>query len=328
MKNTKLKVGDKICVIAPSRSMSLISNEVKQIALSHFEKLGLKVVFGKNIYETDENASSSVSSRIEDLHAAFSDTTIKAIFTVIGGYNSNQLLNKIDYKLIKKNPKLLCGFSDITALSNSIYEKTGIITYYGPHFSSLGMVKGIEYTLEYIKKCFFSPESYFLKPTESWSDDEWYLDQENRGFFPNNGYQVINPGSITGRLIGGNLCTLNLLQGTDYFPSLKNAVIMIEEDNLLGENSLVEFDRNLQSLINCKGFSKAKGILIGRFQVGSKITKEQLYKLIKSKPELLHKTVIANIDFGHTTPIVTLPIGGIVEIKTENDKVSIEILSH
>lgn len=216
MKDTKLKAGDRICVIAPSRSMSIISNEVKQNAINNFGKLGLEVVFAKNIYEKDEYVSSSISSRLDDLHSAFSDKSIKGIFSVIGGYNSNQLLNKIDYKLIEKNQKILCGFSDITTLSNAIYKKTGLITYYGPHFSSLGMVKGIEYTLDYLKNCFFTSNPYELLPVDKWSDDEWYLDQVNRNFYKNEGYIVINPGYATGTVIGGNLCTFNLLQGTEW----------------------------------------------------------------------------------------------------------------
>lgn len=324
----KLNTGDKICVIAPSRSMAIISNEVKQVAIENFSKLGLNVVFGKNIYEKDEVLSSSVQSRLEDLHEAFDDSSIKGIFTVIGGYNSNQLLSKIDYKLIKKNPKILCGFSDITALSNAIYAKTNLVTYYGPHFSSLGMKKGIEYTLEYLKKCFFSSSPYELKSVDNWSDDEWYMDQENRKFYKNEGYKIINEGSATGTLLGGNLCTFNLLQGTKYFPNIKDSILLMEEDNLLGSTSLVEFDRNLQSVIDCKYFSKVKGILIGRFQIESNITIEQLRKVIQSKKELANIPIIANIDFGHTTPIVTLPIGGNVKIEAKKGTTQILIVKH
>jgi len=324
----KLRPGDKICVIAPSRSMGIISNEVKQHAIDNFTRLGLDVVFGSHVNETDECCSSSIESRLEDLHTAFSDKSIKGVFSVIGGYNSNQLINKLDYRLIKMNPKILCGFSDITALSNAIYKKTGLVTYYGPHFSSLGMVKGIEYTLEYLKKCFFSSEPYIIRPSGEWSDDEWYMDQENRIFRANEGPVVINAGCATGTLIGGNLCTFNLLQGTRYFPNLKDALLFVEEDNLLGDASLVEFDRNLQSVIDCDNFSKVRGLLIGRFQVASKISLEKLIKVIRSKKELSGIPVIANTDFGHTTPIVTLPIGGKATIEAENGRVAIAVREH
>jgi len=325
---SKLKPGDKICVIAPARSMGIISDEVKDIALNNLEKMGLEVVFGKNIYELDEYVSSSIESRITDLHNAFSDKSIKAILTVIGGFNSNQLINKLDYKLIKQNPKILCGFSDITAISNAIYAKTGITTYYGPHFSSLGMKKGLEYTLDYFQKCFFSLEPYNIEASNIWSDDEWHKEQQKRNFFPNEGHLVINTGNVVGTLIGGNLCTFNLLQGTDFFPDIKCNIIMIEEDCMLNEMSLIEFDRNLQSIIECKGFSKVKGILIGRFQIGSKITNEKLIKVIRNKKELEHIPVIANINFGHTTPIATLPIGGKVSIRADGIHGQITVIEH
>ncbi len=324
----KLKPGDKICVIAPARSMSIISDEVKNIALNNLKGLGLDVVFGKNIYEIDEYVSSSISSRIADLFNAFRDESIKGILTVIGGFNSNQLINKLDYRLIKKNPKIICGFSDITALSNAIYTKTGITTYYGPHFSSLGMKKGLEFTLDSFKKCLFSSDSYDLETSSMWSDDEWHKDQERRNFFPNEGPLVINAGDAVGTLVGGNLCTFNLLQGTDYFPDIKSSIIMVEEDCMVNEMSLIEFDRNLQSIIECKNFTKVKGILIGRFQIGSKITNEKLIKVIKNKKELNKIPVIANLNFGHTTPIATLPIGGKIAIRTDRLKAQISIIEH
>lgn len=151
----KLVGGDQLRVIAPSRSLKIISEKNINHAVNAIEALGLKVTFGKNVNEVDMMSSSSIASRIEDLHEAFSDKNVKAILTVIGGFNSNQLFRYIDYDLIKKNPKIFCGFSDITALQNAIYSKTGLITYSGPHFSTFGMKQGFEYSLDYFKKIFF-----------------------------------------------------------------------------------------------------------------------------------------------------------------------------
>ena len=133
----KLKKGDEIRVITPSRSIKLkfISKEMVDNGIKNLENLGLKVTFGKHVEEIDDFNSSSIKSRISDLHDAFSDKNVKAIITVIGGYNSNQLLEYINYELIRENPKILVGYSDITALQNAIYTKTGLITYSGPHFS-------------------------------------------------------------------------------------------------------------------------------------------------------------------------------------------------
>lgn len=328
MKSEKLKRGDKICVIAPSRSLDIISPQIINLATERLNEMGLEVCFSKNAYERDEFNSSSVSSRLEDLHTAFADKTIKGIFTAIGGYNSNQLLNKIDYALIKSNPKVFCGFSDITALANAIFSKTGLITYSGPHFSTLGMQEGIEYTLDYLKKCLMNEDEFSVTPSPFWSDDEWYINQQDRYFNKNKGHQVINPGAAKGIIVGGNLCTFNLLQGTEYLPDIRNTVLFIEEDNLLGENSLMEFDRNLQSVIDLNGFENIQGIVIGRFQKGSKITELQISKLIRSKSELDSIVVVYNADFGHTTPHITFPIGGEVEIRADEIGCEIIISNH
>ena len=152
----KLKKGDEIRVIAPSRSMSLLNDKTINIATSRLIEMGFKVTFGKNVNNTtnDDFCCASIEDRVNDLHDAFKDKNVKAILTVIGGFNVNQILDYIDYELIKNNPKIICGFSDITALLHAIYAKTGLVTYYGPHFSSFGMKKGFDYTLKYFKKIF------------------------------------------------------------------------------------------------------------------------------------------------------------------------------
>lgn len=122
--------------------------------------------------------------------------------TVIGGFNSNQLLRYLDYELIRRNPKLFCGYSDITALSNAIYAKTGLITYSGPHFSTFGMERGIEYTAEHFLAAMTTNEVMTVKAVEQWSDDAWYLDQERRDFIPNEGWAILQTGACEGTIIG------------------------------------------------------------------------------------------------------------------------------
>lgn len=321
----KLNKGDEIRVIAPSRSLSLISEESKDISIEALEKMGLKVTFSKNSMEYDEFMSSSIESRIEDLHQAFLDKNVKAILTVIGGYNSNQLLDYIDYEIIKNNPKILCGYSDITALSNAIYKMTGLITYSGPHFSTFGMKKGIEYTKEYFEKCLMAEDEFEVEPAKYWSDDPWYLDQENRVFLKNEEYEVINEGAATGKIVGGNLCTLNLLQGTKYMPNLDGKILFIEDDSL---SSPETFDRDLQSLIHQPNFNNVRGIVIGRFQVDTKMSKEKLHKIIKTKLKLKDIPIVADVNFGHTTPHITFPIGGEVEFIASKKSTKIIIKTH
>lgn len=320
----KLKKGDEIRVIAPARSLSMIDEETRSVANKHFEEMGLRISFSQNCEITDEFISSAIEERISDLHEAFLDKNVKGILTVIGGYNSNQLLNYIDYDLIQSNPKILCGYSDITALSNAIYKKTGLVTYSGPHYSTFGMKKGIEYTMDYFKKCLFSDEIFNINPSNEWSDEPWFLDQENRTFYKNNGYRVINKGNEKGKIIGGNLCTLNLLQGTQFMPDLTDSILFIEDTELTFPEI---FDRDLQSLIHQPDFKKVRGIILGRFQITSKMEEKKLIKILRSKKELENIPIISNVDFGHTTPHITFPIGGYAEFVAD-EEIKIIIRTH
>lgn len=306
----KLKQGDGIRIIAPAMSLDLLSEDVIRAARERLEGSGFRVSFSKHVRESDLFTSSSVASRVEDIHEAFRDPSVHGILTVIGGYNSNQLLDSLDYDLIRDNPKILCGYSDITALSNAITAKTGLVTYSGPHFSTFGIRDGFDYDLEYFRKCLMEEGEFSVAPSANWSDDAWYLDQENRDFIGNEGYVVLNPGKAEGRVVGGNLCTLNLLHGTAYMPDLSGAVLFLEDDGMPGEDSAVEFDRNLQSLIHQHGFRRVRGIVIGRFQKVSRMTTEKLRHIVGTKEELRSIPVIAGADFGHTDPLITFPIGG------------------
>lgn len=322
----KLRVSDEIRIIAPSRSIKILGQETKDIANKRFEDLGLKLSFGKHIEETDEFGSSSIKSRIYDLHEAFSDKSVKAIITVIGGFNSNQLLKYIDWDLIKNNPKIFLGYSDITVLNNAIFAKTGLVNYSGPHYSSFGQKLHFDYTLEYFKSCLMSDELFEIKPSKSWSDDEWYIDQNKRELIDNPGYLVINEGEAEGIIIGANLCTFNLLQGTEYFPDLENSILFIEDDYQTVPHT---FDRDLQSLIHLPDFfSKVKGLVIGRFQKKSNMSDDLLIKIIKTKKELDNIPIIANVDFGHSDPKITFPIGGEVKIVIKNNQSKISIIGH
>jgi len=323
----KLKKGDVVKVIAPSRSMALISQETREIANKRFSELGLELSFGKHVEDKDDFNSSSIESRVQDIHDAFSDKNVKAIIAVIGGFNSNQLLKYLDWEIIKDNPKIFCGYSDITILNNAILQKTGLVTYYGPHYSSFGQELHFDYTLDYFKKCLMQTSRFEITPSDQWSDDEWYKDQQSRKLIKNNGWQVINEGRAKGIAIGGNLCTFNLLQGTEYFPEVENAILFIEDDELTGDFSAAEFDRDLQSIIHQSQFKNVSGVVIGRFQKASKMTPEKIEQIIRSKKELEKIPVIAGVDFGHTDPKITLPIGGEVDIIV-GESSRIEFIGH
>jgi muramoyltetrapeptide carboxypeptidase LdcA involved in peptidoglycan recycling len=321
----KLKPGDHLRVVSPATSLAVIPPEQRALAVERFAALGLTVSFSAHAEECDQFRSSSIESRVADLHAAFADPQVDGIVTTLGGYNSNQLLRYLDYALIAANPKLLCGYSDITALATAIYAKTGLVTYSGPHFSTFAMLRGVEYTTEYFKRCLMESAPFEVQQAPTWSDDEWYLDQQNRAFIENEGYLVINPGRAEGTLLGGNLCTLNLLQGTEYLPALRGAILLIEDDF---ESRPLNFDRDLQSLLHQPGFSEVRGLLIGRFQKASAMSREALIAIIKSKQELDGIPVVAQASFGHTSPQFTFPIGGAGRLVAEGDHVTFMIDAH
>lgn len=323
----KLKKGDEIRIIAPSRSLKVLKQEVVEIAKKRLENLGFIVTFGKNTmkYESENFKCGSIEDRVSDLHDAFTDSNVKAIITVIGGHNVNQILDYIDYELIKNNPKIICGFSDITALLNAINAKTGLVTFLGPQFFSFGMKYGFEYTMDYFEKILIESDEITLNSSTKWSNDSWMKNQEERTFINNEGMKIINSGVASGKIIGGNLCTLNLLQGTEFMPDLDNSILFIEDDGETGKYFNKEFDRNLQSLLHCAKGKKINGLVIGRAERVSEMDFDKWKEIFETKKELRNIPIIIDADFGHTTPIFTFPIGGDANIYANDKEIIIKI---
>lgn len=244
-----------------------------------------------------------------------------------GGALSNQLLDEIDYEIIQKNPKIIIGFSDATSLLNAIYSQTKLKTYYGPNFSVLAMRKGNDYTYEYLNKVLNNEEEYYINPAISWSSDKWYKDQDNRKFIKNNGMNIINEGNAEGTIIGGNLNTFSLLQGTKYMPIAQKIILFIEEDNWANEDYLYEFDRRLQSLTQQAFFKKVKGIIIGRAQQNVNMNINRWKTLISMNKKLINMPIVVNADFGHTMPMATFPIGGKCIISGKGKSIRIKIIN-
>ena len=226
--------------------------------------------------------------------------------------------------MIKKNNKKICGYSDITVLLNAIYKMTGIITFLGPTFHSFSMLKGLEQTVESFTQV-INEKEYVLSDPDFYSSDRWYDDQKNRKFIKNKGMIVINDGKAEGTIIGGNLCSFNLLQGTKYMPDLTDKILFIEDDALVGKEFPYEFDRNLTSLIQQPNFDKIRGIVIGRTQTQTEMNLTK-WKKILNKKELKKIPIIINANFGHTTPNATIPIGGLCKIDTSSDNKKIILL--
>lgn len=314
MKNI-LKPGDEVRIIAPSFSGKMIPDGVWNLAIERLEIIGLKVSFGKYVKEMDLMESSSVEHKLEDLHEAFADKNVKGIICALGGYNSNFLLDRIDWELIGKNPKFFGGMSDITVLCNAIYKMTGVETYQIPNFRNFGQKHGFEYTVEYFKKMAMANSEVPVLPSEKWSDDKWTKNQEKRKFIHNNGWWRLSDGRVVGKVVGGNLCSLNLLQGTKYMPIIGEKILFIEDDSM---STAGEFSRNLRSLMCIDGAKEIIGLVLGRFQKKTEMSRKKLELIVAQIPELDGKPVLANVDFGHTDPKISWCVGGEADLEVED----------
>ena len=312
----KLNHGDEIRILSPSSNFQRVGGmEGNRKALERLEGLGYEVTFSKNIHATDLIGSASIEERVEDLHAAFSDQNVKAILSTIGGFNSNELLPYIDYDLIRSNPKIICGYSDITALNNAITAKTGLVTYIGPHYSSFKMDELQDYQTEHFLKVCVGNEEVELAASDHYSDDLWFLPEEPRNLIANT-WKVYTPGTAAGGSYVGNLNSFTLLQGTEYMPDLHNGILFVESAE---ENTYHDFARDLASLLQVA--KEPRGLVIGRFPKETGMTEEILLSILDKHAVLKGIPVLYDVNFGHTQPIFTFPIGK--EIKIDADLLKI-----
>ncbi|GHH73267.1 S66 family peptidase [Promicromonospora soli] len=322
----KLRPGDTVRVVAPARSRSMImEHDNTRWIDERFAAMGLTLTFGEHVDEDDQFRSTSIEHRVADLHAAFADPGVAGIITVIGGFNSNELLPHLDFDLIAANPKVFCGYSDITALQNAILARTGLVTYSGPHWSSWGMRDHFEPTGDWFRAAVTNDAPIAVEPAPAWTDDMWFADQDARTPVPNEGWWPLRPGQASGRIVGGNLGTLSLLQGTAYMPSLDGALLFLED---AFESDAAHVARQLTSLLQLPDADGVKGLVIGRFQAASAVTREALDEIVARQPALRGKPVLAGVDFGHTSPLLTFPVGGEAELVVGEDGTRLTITRH
>ncbi|MGP5593271.1 S66 family peptidase [Corynebacterium flavescens] len=316
-----LTPGSRIRVVAPSVSLSFVEHRklghyLSHLATTRLENLGLEVTFGAHVRESDEFSTSPIRSRVSDLHEAFADPSVDGIMSVMGGFNSNELLPYLDFDLIADNPKFLCGYSDITALQNAIFAQTDLITYSGPHWSSFGMRDHSEITRRSFEHAAFGTEPIVWEPSTWFTDDQWFVAQDNRPTQPSSGWWIVQEGEAEGIAVGSNLSTFALLNGTEYRPELRDRVLFVEVTHSAG---IREFRRMLESVLQQPGGDESAALVIGRFQVESDVNHEEVDATVASIPQLRDIPVIANADFGHTNPQLTFPIGGRAQIRAARE---------
>ena len=299
---SKLKKGDTIGVIAPSNYIEKDDLEYINASIALMEASGFKVKFGKYVFEDTLGYGTSPEKRAADINWAFKDDEVKAIMCVKGGEDSNTTLDYIDYEMIKKQPKIICGFSDNTSILNAIHEKTGLVTYHGPTFKSL-----TSWETGYAYKQFIKT---FVENTESLIMGE-----------PEDEYTTIQAGQATGELVGGNLSLFTKLVCGKYAVNLQDKILFLEE---LGFEAVPEMvNSNIYYLKQNGVFDRIAGLWIGNYEHPSKVSIE---KIIKNAIGDEYKfPIIKSDNFGHIDKKIIIPIGTKAEINT-NEKIKIKLV--
>lgn len=325
IKPARLQEGDTIGIIAPSAPVAAFCPGRLQRGVTELKKQGFKVKLGKHVTERYKHTAGTIQQRTEDFHAMFGDDEVKAIICTIGGYNSNQLLEYLEYGLIKQHPKIFIGYSDITALLNAIYAKTGLVTYLGPallpQFGEYGGT--LPYTWEYFKKTLMENDDITVEASRQWTDEFTPWDKEDnrpREMRPNDGIKTLKPGAVSGPVVGGNLGTFLLLNGTPYMPDVEGTILCVEEDEVESPSTV---DRFFTQLRHIGTFEKIKGMIIGRFH--SKVSfneKDSLEDIIEEATKGYDLPILYDLDFGHTDPMITIPIGGQCQLDAASRKIT------
>jgi muramoyltetrapeptide carboxypeptidase len=300
-KPKRLKAGDTVAVIAPA---SGLSRESFDKALQNLESLGLKPKVGKAARGVKGFLAATDKERLDDLHWAFTDAEISAVWCVRGGYGAARLLPDIDYNLIRKNPKILIGYSDITALHLAISQNTGLVTFHGPVAAS----ELSDYTKNHVTNVLMNPSAPYKIELS-----EYNITQESNLFKT----ETITAGKARGRLIGGNLSLLAALAGTPFaLREMKEKILFIED---VGEQPY-RIDRMLTQLRQSIDMRALAGIALGVFEDCNPRTKDTqtLQEVIKDRLGDLGIPVVYGLSFGHIRDQFTLPVGTEAELDATN----------
>ena len=296
----KLNKGDVIGVVAPSSP--IIGDNIEEIerAKSIIENLGFKVKFSKSLFSNTNGYSSTAKEKAEDINEMFSDKAVKMIWCAKGGNNSNSTFEYLDFENIKRNPKIICGYSDITSLTNIITAKTGLVTFSSTNFKTVATDE-TDYSLKEVLKRFV----------------EKSLELGNK----NECYDTIRSGIAEGELIGGNLNLTSGLVAGKYSIDFADKILFLEE---LGFETEPAGASNFLYYMKQNGvFEKVKGIWLGNYTHESGIKLEKI--LLDTIGDEFKGPIIHSENFGHIENKTVIPIGTRARIDT-NQKVKIKLL--
>ena len=296
----RLKKGDTIGVVAPSNP--IIGENIEEIkkAKEIVEKDGFKVKFSKNLFSNTNGYSATAKEKAEDINSMFYDKEVKMIWCAKGGENSNTVFEYLDYELIKNNPKIICGYSDITSLTNIITAKTGLVTFSGTNFKTIATDETNYSYKEAIKR-------FAEGKLEIGEAQEEYI--------------TIKEGIAEGELIGGNLSLVRGLVEGKYKIDFQDKILFLEE---LGFETGPALASNYLYYLKQNGvFDKIKGLWIGNYEHESKISLEKIIMdVIGSEYKI---PIIKSNNFGHIETKTVIPIGTKAKIDTSKE-IKIELI--
>lgn len=330
IKNTlppRLKKGKFIGIIAPADPVAGVCSEdsIKQ-AYAYLKNKGFSIIESRSVkLHTEKHTAGTAQFRVKDIHDLVKRKDVGCIMAFWGGFNSNQLLDKLDYNLIKKNPKIFIGYSDVTALTTAITTKTGLITFSGPGVISFAKPEPFDYTWDYFEKMCINPqEKVIIEPSTKYADDLFFLreDNDHRIIKVNEGIKVFNYGKTKGEIVAGNLQTLLLLNDTEYLPDMTGKVLFVEEDET---STPAHVDRFFCQCKQLGWFDKIIGLVLGRFTEQSNFLQDDsLEDILKDYLSDVKFPVLYNVDFGHSDPLITIPNGGIAVIDADKKQIVFE----
>ena len=296
----RLKIGDIIGVVAPSNPVIDENIEEVKKAKDIVENDGFKVLFSKNLFSNTNQYTATAKEKAEDINDMFRNKDVKMIWCAKGGNNSNSVFEYLDFELIKQNPKIICGYSDITSLTNIIHEKTGLVTFSATNFKTIATDE-TDYSYKEAINRFVNCSLEFGKEKS--------------------GYKTIREGIVEGELVGGNLSLTTQLVSGKYKIKFKDKILFIEE---LGfESSPVLVSNNLYYMKQNGVFDKIKGLWLGNYEHESNIELEKI--VLDVIGDDYNFPIIKSNNFGHIETKTVIPIGTKARIDTTKE-VKIELL--
>jgi muramoyltetrapeptide carboxypeptidase len=295
-----LRKGDTIGIISPSMPLVLEEEEQFNKGVEYFKRLGFNIKLGKYIRSDKLGYGATPEEKAEDLNEMFADKKVKAVICSQGGITCNNCLDVIDWECIRDNPKIFLGISDITVLLNSIYKKTGLITFHGND-----VVWG------YGRSC----EEYENKELIS-----RLIDGKTGEITARKERLSIRNGIAEGKLLGGNLRCLLKLAGTEYFPDFSDSILFLEDIGV----SPAECDSNLYHLKQMGVFDKVKGVVIGYIDgMDNSDATPKLEGILKRITTEYSFPILKIYELGHNCQNAILPVGAKVKINAQEKSVSI-----